>query len=409
MMTSFRRTDDLPPTDRPTLHVTWARLAMLWWRDTQVTVPEQVELTPLDHFALAAVARLGSLDAPAFEEFTGLPRLVFNGLARRLHSLRLLEWRDEVMRPWQDHASVQNGQNAIRSSTISVDLLYLPEIDDLLVIPEGLADWERSGVDPAGAAPLPLGMHKTSFRELVGAKLSAGLIADLPAGVISLADEADEELTAMAGATPRPPVPVCPVFECAATLVLGEQHRRIQVEFIGNSKRRAGRENRVALDLTGASGLAERWSGEVSGLAERRDELDKAMRALGLTEPPHPKLTVDDSGSWWLSVSGRHARVLAETGLLTLPIGLEVRRRHVHATVALRLRPADDEARLLLRRDEALQAVLQDHVMQGEPIDHHDPRVREGGGVTALMARAWHLKYFTVVHAMRENEDFAYV
>jgi hypothetical protein len=408
-MTRFRRTDDLPPTDRPTLHITWARLAMLWWRDIQVTVAEHVELSPLDHFALAAVARLGSLDAPAFEEFTGLPPLVFNGLARRLHSLRLLEWRDDVMHPWRDRGSAQNAQNATRSSTMSVDLLYLPETDDLLVIPEGLSAWERSGVNPVGAAPVPLAMHEISFRELISAKLRAGRIADMPPDVVSLADESDEELTAMAGAAPRPPVPVCPVFECAATLVLGEQQRETQVEFIGNSKRRASRESRMTLDLSGAPGLAERWSRAVSGLPDRSDELDKAMRALGLTEPPHPQLTVDDFGFWWLSVSGRHARVLGKTALLTLPVGLEIRRRHVHATVALRLRPADDDARALIGRDEALQAVLQDYVTQGGPIDHQDPRVREGGGVTVLMARAWHLKYFTVVHAMREKEDFAYV
>jgi hypothetical protein len=409
-MTTYRRLDSAPPVDRPCLHVTWARLAILWWRDVAVTTIEPVELNELDEFAMSAVGSLGYLHAPAFEEFTGLPPLIFNGLARRLHSLGLLEWRDGLLRPSDGPGRPETVGPPSRTATATLDFLYLPETDDLIVVDESLAVWERAAIAPVGAAPLPRTLHHTSVRTLLADRIQQRRIPNLPDNIIALAGGDDEALTTMTGAKPQPPVPVCPVFQCAATVVRGQHRPEIQLDVTGATKRRRQNEpeSRVTIDISGATGLVQRWSHAVNEFADEPDEADKAMRALGLTEPPWPSLRSDEAGSWWLPINGRQAQALAHHALLTVPIGLEVRQRHARVAAALQLEPADEDARKMIERDSVLQEVLQDQGPQGRPIGRHNLNVRDVGGITALRARAWQLKYYSLVHAMREAEDFDY-
>src|SRR5262249_31169073 len=148
------------------------------------------------------------------------PPLVFNGLARRLQSLGLLEWRDGVLYPSEGPGQSRAPGAPTRTATATLDLLYLPETDDLVVVEGGLAAWEKAGLSPVGAAPLPRALHHTSVRTLLANRIEQRRIANLPDNVIALADGDDEALTTMAGAKPQPPVPVCPVFQCTATVVL---------------------------------------------------------------------------------------------------------------------------------------------------------------------------------------------
>jgi hypothetical protein len=97
---TYARAAAAPSDDSPGVQVSWARLPVLWWRDVAVTTREPVELNELDSFTIAAVERLGRLTAAAFEEFTGLPPLIFAGIARRLHSPALLDWSNGTLRPF---------------------------------------------------------------------------------------------------------------------------------------------------------------------------------------------------------------------------------------------------------------------------------------------------------------------
>jgi hypothetical protein len=409
-VTSYRRLDSAPPVDRPCLHITWARLAILWWRDVAVTTIEPVELNELDEFAMSAVGQLGYLHAEAFEEFTGLPPLIFNGLARRLHSLGLLEWRDGLLRPPDGPGRPETVGPPSRTATATLDFFYLPETDDLIVVDESLAAWEKAAIAPVGAAPLPQTLHHTSVRTLLANRIQQRRIPNLPDSVIALAEGDDEALTTMTGAKPQPPVPVCPVFQCAATVVLDEHRPEIHLDVIGDTRRRrqSEPESRVTIDISGATGLVQHWSHAVAEFADEPGEAEKAMRALGLTDPPWPSLRSEEVGTWWLSISGRQAQALAHHALLTVPIGLEVRQRHARVAAALQLEPADEDASTMIKRDSVLQEVLQDHGSQGRPIGRHNLNVRDVGGITALRARAWQLKYYSLVHAMREAEDFDY-
>jgi hypothetical protein len=410
-MTSYRRVDEAPPVDRPCLHVSWARLAILWWRDVPVVTAESVELNELDKFVVSAVGRLGHLHSQAFEEFTGLPPLVFNGLARRLHSLGLLEWRDGVLRRSDPPGRSEPDGTASRSGTATLDFLYLPETDDLVVVDTGLADWEKAAPAPVGAAPLPEALHGTTVRTLLQKKIERREVLNLPKRVIMLADGDDEALTEMAGASPQPAVPVCPVFRCAATVVLDRLGPAIQLDVKGDvpGGRSGEQEVRVTLDLSGAVGLVELWSRGVTEFADNPDETATAMQALGLVESPWPAVRWDEDGNRLLAVDGRQADILAPSALLTRPIGLEVRQRHAHVTVALQLEPADERAGRMIKLDSILQELLQKHSTPGWDPGLRDLDASDVGGVTALRARAWHLKYYTLVHAIREAEDFDYV
>lgn len=398
-MTTYARVDDAPPTGQPTLQITWARLPVLWWRDVAVTTREPVELNELDRFTIAAVDRLGYLHRAAFEQFTGLPPLVFAGLARRLHSLNLLEWRDDVLRPISVTRPRHN-DSASRSATSTLDFLYLPSTDDLVVVGEGLGDWERAGPPIDGAAPLPASLHGVSVRTLFSERIAQRRVANLPDNVVALAGGEDEALTAMAGADPPPPLPLCPVVECAATVVLDGARASVQLEVSGKSRRRNRNGGPVTVDLSGATGLVAQWSGLLPDLATPSDGTAAAMRAIGLATPPWPPLRQDGLARWRMTVDGDQARTLAEAGPLTNAIGLEVRHTHARIVTALRLSPADREAESMIELDAVLQKALQS-LGTGPP--DYDATDHE-----RLLARAWQLRYFPLVQALREAEDFRY-
>ncbi|GIH08275.1 hypothetical protein Rhe02_63420 [Rhizocola hellebori] len=407
-MTTYRRAENAPPTDRPTLHITSASLAVLWWRDVRITFTEPIELNELDEFAVAAVTRLGSLSAQDFEEFTGLPPLIFNGLARRLHSLGLLDWRDGTLRPTAAEDPSEMPRKAAKTTTASVDLVYLPGTDELLVAHEGLAVWERAGLQPIGASPLPETLHRTTFRNFISARVRQGRVAGLPANAIELTEGDDEPLTAMVGAHPEPPVPVCPVFLCAATLVLGEGRSQALLDASENPRKKSKKANRVTIDVSDAKGLIGRWAGAVTELTGKPSLVEEAMRSLGLAEPPWPSLVQDHSGAWRLSIDGRHAQTLSREGLLTLPIGLEICEPDFNVTMALVLEPVDDEARQLIRLDRVLQETLQRYGAGDSAIGKHHAGIREVGGIARLMSRAWQLRFYSLVYQAKESEHFDY-
>ncbi|GGM03344.1 hypothetical protein ACFFX1_39355 [Dactylosporangium sucinum] len=388
-MTRYARAAAAPPDDRPGVQVTWARLPVLWWRDVAVTTREPVELNEVDTFTIAAVERLGRLSAEAFEAFTGLPPLIFAGIARRLHSLALLDWRDGALRPFTGAA--RPTEAPARSGTATIDLLYLPTTDDLVVVGEGLGEWERRVPKVSVAAPLPERLHRVSVRTLLSERIAARRVANLPENVVGLPDGADEPLTAMAGADRTPPLPMCPVVEVAATVLQDGARPTVRVDVA------CGSGKAVTVDLSGAAGLVARWSALAADLAAEPGDAEAAMRAIGLTEPPWPAPRRDGPGRWRVTVDGAQARALAGTGLLTAPIGLEVRHTHARIVAAVRLAPGDAEAAAMIDLDAALQKALQD----GVPA--HDAAERG-----RLMARAWQLRYFPLVHAMREAEDFDY-
>jgi len=260
-----------------------------------------------------------------------------------------------------------------------------------MVVEEGLGEWERQVPKVAATAPLPERLHRVSVRTLLSERIAARRVANLPENVVGLIDGADEPLTAMAGPDRPPPVPMCPVVEVAATVLQDGTRPTVRVDVA------CGSGKAVTVDLSGAAGLVAQWSALAVDLAAEPDDAEAAMRAIGLTEPPWPAPRRDGPGRWRVTVVGAQAGALARTGQLTAPIGLEARHPHARIVAAVRLAPGDADAAAMIDLDAALQKALQDGVSA------HDPAERG-----QLMARAWQLRYFPLVYALRQAEDFNY-
>lgn len=305
---------------------------------------------------------------------------------------------------------------AERRTTTTLDFLYLPDTDDLLVVGEGLGAFERADPKLAGLAPVPSELHGLMLRQFLAGRIEERRVGNLPPAVIELAtlDGGDEPVTAMAGARPEPQVPVAPVIEVAATVVLDEDRPRAVLEVPlrsdrqGGSKRGRGPGQPVTLDVSSAVGCIDSWR-EIAERVGRRENRAAAIEAVAPGPMGYAVLEPDGPARWLLAVNGAQAEALAEDGPLTRPLGLEVREEHAHVRTVVRFAPADAAAEQLLARDTLIQQTL------GAPKDIVGLLERQAdlldavGGHDAVRDRAWELGHHWVVHAMRERRDFTYV
>ncbi|MFC0105557.1 hypothetical protein [Kibdelosporangium aridum] len=412
-MTEFRFVADPLRTDPFALRVSWARIPVLWWRDVAVLIAEPVELTMLDRFAVESANRLGRLTAEDFDEFTGLPAIVFAALARRLHTLDLLEWRSDVLLPNGNHTDLDDVADVTRTTEASLDFLYLPDSDDLIAVTESLGEFERAWPRRSQIAPLPDRLHEVSRRELLAARIAARAVVGLPPAIVGLADsESDEPLTAMAGAAPDPPTPVCPVLECSAVVVRDDgEHPVVRLD-IGKRKARRSKNNGddvpVPLNLGEASGLIAAWQqiADKIGARDNRDGVERAVTKVGLDAG---QLRFTHDLGWSLKITGPQAEGLAERRSLTEPIGIEVRDEHAHVGVPIRLAPADDNADRLFTIDILIGKLLARPKDIKVALAEHQTLLHRAGGSDAVARRSWALGHFWITHCLREDQDFDYV
>jgi hypothetical protein len=414
-LTTFQRIDESPSASPPTLHVSWLRLPILWWRGIPVTQTEDVQLTVLDTYTIEVTRRLGGLDSATFAELTGLPALVFGAIARRLDNFRLLRWTGGTLIAHSDDVSDQEPipDTAVRHVTTFLDFVYLPDTDDLLVIEDGLSEFERAKPKVTGHAPLPQTLHGSTFQDLLSSRIAKRDVGNLPSTVVGLAssENADESITAMSGARPAPPVPVCPAIESSGSLVLDTAGPRafIDMETPSRLSRHGNRQRAkpVRLDLSAASGLVEEWLrvARLIGEPPHRHAVIDALLDIPLTVRP---LVPETTGLWRLEITGREADKLAEHGSLTRHIGLQVCEANIHVAAQVRLAPADEAAEHLFALDALIEHLLADPGRVLPALKAEQAVVEAAGGIHALRRRAWTLKHSWIVHILREREDFAY-
>jgi hypothetical protein len=410
-MTEFRRVADTPGTDALALRIGWARIPVLWWRDVTVLVAEPVELSILDRFAVESARRLGCLTAGDFLEFTGLPDMVFAALARRLHTLDLIEWRGDALLPNGRDMDLDEISSTTRTTTNSLDFLYLPESDDLVAITDGLGEFERAWPRRSQVSPLPERLHAVSRRELLATRIADRTVVGLPASVVGLADtEQDEPLTAMAGASPDSLIPVCPAFECSALVIQNGGRTRVSLD-IGKRRSRRGKDNGdgvpVTLDLGRADGLVAVWQ-QVAAKIGARENRPAVLHAVAKVELDPRQLRFTPDQEWSLGLTGPQAEELAKRGPLTEPVGIEVRDEHAHVSVAIRLTPADAAAERIFALDSLISGLLARPKEVLEVITEQSTLVNMVGGPQAVWRRAWALGHFWIAHRLREQEDFDY-
>lgn len=394
-MTRFRRTGSAP--DPGTLRATRVLLPVLWWRDVSVTVAEPVELSPLDVFFVEAVTLRGRLDAEEFHTYTGLPARVFGGLARRLWNLDLVGLADGVATPVQDgHRRAAEG-TAAKTSTITKDLLFLPHTDDLVVVDGGLGDFERALPRWVGAqAPLPERLAGLTRDAFLSDRFSAGTVVNMPPQVQGVATStgADEPLHAMAGVEGRSHVPLVPAIDCAVTVDHRADPARAMLEV-----RSQGKDAPVAVDLGPARGM-------IADLDDVDALLSTAPQLPGFTSHTAGDLRREGPGRWSIPISGTDAEALAAKGSLTRPTSIEIRTEpdRVRLLTCVELRAADPVAERLLALDAFLDTLLAAGPANVVTLMARSP----SGDEAALRRRAWDLGHYWIVHALRENEDFAY-
>jgi hypothetical protein len=417
-MIEFRRVEDAPTLDPPTLRVTWTRIPMLWWRDVPVITVDPVELNELDVFMVEAVTRLGRLDVATFTEFTGLSESIFAALARRLHAFELLAWRGREVVSTGDPTSALAEATVAQHGTSTLDFLYLPDTDDLLAIEDGLARFEQVLPNELDAAPVPSAVRGTTVRGLLATRIKQRRVAQLPPSVVELAapdkaDQTDEPITAMAGADPDAPLPVGVTIEGSATVALHEDRPRVLLEVVGRRPRKRGNrdrppdDDRATLDISGADGLVESWRQVVTqaGEPEHRSAAVAALAPPTLT--PELLRPVGPAG-WRLAITGTQVTALAEQGPLTRTIGLETRDKHTHVVTAIRFTPADRDAEQAFELDALIQHLLAHPDTAAQIVATEKGKVQRAGGPTAVRLRAWSLGHRWLVHALREQEDFHY-
>jgi hypothetical protein len=394
-MTRFRRADSAP--DPGTLRATRVLLPVLWWRDVSLTVAEPVELSPLDEFFVETVTLRGRLDAEEFHTYTGLPARVFGGLARRLWNLDLVDLADGVATPIPDgHRHATEG-TAAKTSTITKDLLFLPHTDDLIVVDGGLGDFERALPRRVGAqAPFPERLAGLTRDTFLNDRFSAGTVVNMPPQVQGVAtnSSADEPLHAMAGAEGRSHIPLVPAIDCAVTVDHRAAPARAMLEV-----RSQGKDAPVAVDLGPARGI-------IADLADVDALLSTAPQLPGFTSHTAGDLRREGLGRWSIPISGTDAEALAAKGSLTRPTSIEIRTEpdRVRLLTCVELRAADPVAERLLALDAFLDTLLAAGPANVVTLMARSP----SGDEAALRNRAWDLGHYWIVHALRENEDFAY-
>lgn len=410
-MITFRRVPDGLAPDLFALHVTWARIPVLWWRDVAVLVEEPVELTMLDRFTVESTQRLGRLTAVDFHEFTGLSDLVFAALARRLHTLGLVDWRGTELHPNPREIDLDADTPASRTTVEALDFLYLPQSDDLIAVTEGLDEFERVRPQRRAVAALPDRLHGMSRRDLLAERITSRKVVGLPPQVVGVADvEQDEPLTAMTGARPEPAVPVCPVIECSALVVPSTDGPQVNLD-LGKRRRRRGKENGdgvpVTISLGNAAGLVAEWKRIATKTGDPANQIAVVHAIADIPlDPQSLRYTIDQGYS--LGLTSAQAAEMAKRGPLTKPIGIEIHDEHAHIAVAIRLTPADTEAELIFTTDELIDRILTRSKNVTTIMATEADLVDRVGGPHTVAQRAWALGHFWITHQLREATDFSY-
>ncbi|GDY30095.1 hypothetical protein [Gandjariella thermophila] len=407
-MIEFRPVDEAPPEGPPALRISWVRLPMLWWRKVSVVEVDQVKLDPVDRFMVEAATKLGRLDAATFEDLTGLPELAFTALGRRLCTIDLLAPRDGDFVAGGDAArALDEGTVSQRRST-ALDFLYLPETDDLLVVEDTLADFERDGPAPFGVAPIPAELHGTTLHGLLSGRIGERRVANLPASVVALDPRGtpDEPINSIAGGNLRPSVPVCPAVEGTATVLLDQERPQATLTVTWH-RRGEDADAPSTVDISGAEGLIESWR----RIAERPGEPEHraaAVRALTGVALPADALRPAGPGCFSLALTGRYAQAVTRQGALPRRVGLEIRAEQVHLLGTVEFTPADDEAERIFALEEFVGRLAERPAGAVDVVAAEPETVREVGGPQAVWRRAWQLGHRRMVHALREAEDFDY-
>jgi hypothetical protein len=409
-------------------------LPLLGWRDVPVLREIRQELTALERFVLEMALTLGSLTSEDFTEVVSLPRQVLTAGASRLlggGALRLVADTYEVE---PDAAARVLREAAVRRQVpATADFVLLPRTGDLLEVAGKKKSWlrqlELARLVPGPRAPVPDELWDQRRSSYLAARVRQGTVALLDPGMVDVpVPDDDAALVAASDAEAAAQVRLCPTYRCRAEVTRDEQGGGYAVRAVlhGTTEARRGKQGNgtpartveIPVELTGAQHLVAKWLTLAAGMDDPGAQR-ATWREIG---PPArygtlPFLAARRRGpmEWEFPLAGRAARAIAEQRrALGQPIGVMLENTDAAVSLICSFAPADDEARVLFARDEAVSRLL----AATDPL-HELPIARRAAGAAfgvaedrlpsrAIGERAWDLGGYRLAYALRESEDFPY-
>jgi hypothetical protein len=429
-----RRCDPPAVTPETVAVVSDMLLPLLGWRDVPVLREIRQELTALERFVLEMALTLGSVTTEDFTEVVSLPRQVLTAGASRLVGGGALRLGAGSYKVEPEPAAQALREAGIRRQLpATADFVLLPRTGDLLEAPGKKKSWlrqlELTRLVPAARAPVPDELWDQRRSSYLAARVRQRTVALLDTSVVEVpVPDDDPALVAVSDADAAGPVRLCPAYRCRAEVTRDEQGRHtVRAVLHGMTRGRRSKEGsgtpartvEVPVELTGAEQLVTRWFALAAGM-ENPDTQQATWREIG--PPPtqygrEPFLAAHRRGpmEWEFPLTGQAARAIAEERrALSRPIGAMLENADAAVSLICSFAPADDEARVLFARDEAVSRLLAaTDPLQELPIACQAATAAFGVTEDRLTSqeireRAWDLGGYRLAYALRESEDFPY-
>lgn len=226
----------------------------------------------------------------------------------------------------------------------------------------------------------------------------------------------------------EPGVRFCPAYLCHAELRETDTGVQVMSARAFGKPRRSGHASGppqpdqidIEIDLTAAREQAGQWAA-LAGALEDPGTLQNAWLVLSATADGHDRPPLEgarrrDLGTWEFLVGGPAAALLcAQPRLLHAPRGLAVESAEAIIHLTCHFFPADDTARLLFARDDAITRLLAAGQAAATEIaavrDAERARHRDADGILSaesIRERVWQLGHYHLTYLLREQEDFCY-
>ncbi|WIM99657.1 hypothetical protein ACTOB_003317 [Actinoplanes oblitus] len=390
-----------------------AVLLLAYWRRVPVRKQTTSALSRLELFVLEIAATLGGVRERDLTAITGLPGQLLAPLARRLLRAGALIPVPGGYAPAPDQAAQVFAAGRLREiREARVDLVYLPETDEMISVGDGLASIDNRRLDPTGQAPAAAEIARTPWPEFIGDRIRSHRIAGLSPDIVDIGPSADH--------SPLLPGDFCPVYRCNAQVRRRGPALTVELTLKGTSPRKRRGETsglrQATISLGGADRLAAGWSAATVLPQQPADRAEIWTALLGRPGEDVPAIEQVDAITWRVHLTEASARQLADSGRdLAQSLMLRIAAEACTAHVVVELFATDPGSRALIDRDRVLAqaewtgADLADLEKALAHLAGELPYELSGLLVPAAVRdRAWQLKRYHLAYTLRRREDFRY-
>lgn len=391
-------------------------IPLLLWRRVHTIYETKREITPLERFILEAALRLKSYRPAEINWITAIPERAVHHICRRLAVMGLLETDGgNTFSPCPEKIDA-----ALETETLVtpregfMSFVFLPLYGDLVAlddrngqnVPWMNRDWI------AGQAPVPEAMAGKGVLAYIEERITRKQVSALPDDVLGIKLPSVEGVPAWR--IPR----LCPAYRFSGKLHIRKGHQRTELTFWNDDSIRTDRKptTPLGMSLEGTVGLQAHLT-SITGAAMSEeihhqiwDFLFKGM-SLIRSECTHGNIRyyIDRNTASQIALGGSP---------LPQPRGVEVvRDGYEDLAIGLRIElyPEGAAAKALFAIDAAITAAVGlPPPLDKSAIASELASAGEAYGLGTewicpdddLITRAWHLKHYAIVYALRAESDF---